>query len=46
VLLAMGYDADTAQTAVRLSFSRGVKEAEIAQAARATVAAVKAVAGL
>ena len=45
VLLAMGYDQDTAHTAVRLSFTRTVKEAEIATAARAVVAAVKAIAG-
>ncbi|MFL4474399.1 cysteine desulfurase family protein [Paeniglutamicibacter sp. MACA_103] len=45
VLLAMGYDEDTAHTAVRLSFTRTVKEAEIATAARAVVAAVKAIAG-
>lgn len=45
VLLAMGYDADTALTAVRLSFTRRVKEAEITTAARSLVAAVRAVAG-
>ncbi|MFB0833175.1 cysteine desulfurase family protein [Arthrobacter halodurans] len=45
VLLAMGYDPDTALTAVRLSFGRGVKEAELTTAARGVVAAVRAVAG-
>lgn len=45
VLLAMGYEEDTAHTAVRLSFTRTVKEAEIATAARAVVAAVQAIAG-
>lgn len=45
VLLAMGYDEDTAHTAVRLSFTRTVKEAEIATSARAVVAAVRAIAG-
>ena len=45
VLLAIGYDEQTAHTAVRLSFTRNVKEAEIATAARAVVAAVKAIAG-
>ena len=45
VLLALGYDEQTAHTAVRLSFTRSVKEAEIATAARAVVAAVKAIAG-
>lgn len=45
VLLALGYDEQTAHTAVRLSFTRNVKEAEIATAARAVVAAVKAIAG-
>lgn len=44
VLLAIGYDEQTAHTAVRLSFTRNVKEAEIATAARAVVAAVKAIA--
>jgi cysteine desulfurase len=34
-----------AHTAVRLSFTRNVKEAEIATASRAVVAAVKAIAG-
>lgn len=45
VLLAMGRSADEAHTAVRLSFTRTVKESEIATAARAVVAAVKAIAG-
>lgn len=45
VLLALGYDEENAHTAVRLSFTRNVKEAEIATAARAVVAAVKAIAG-
>ena len=45
VLLALGYDEQTAHTAVRLSFTRKVKEAEIATAARAVVAAVTAIAG-
>ncbi|MGG5751780.1 cysteine desulfurase family protein [Zafaria sp. Z1313] len=45
VLLAMGFDADTALTAVRFSFTRQVKEAEMTTAARATVASVRAVAG-
>ncbi|PQZ92174.1 cysteine desulfurase [Arthrobacter sp. MYb227] len=45
VLLALGYDEEIAHTAVRLSFTRNVKEAEIATAARAAVAAVKAIAG-
>ncbi|MET1036593.1 MAG: cysteine desulfurase family protein [Arthrobacter sp.] len=45
VLLAMGYDPDTALTALRLSFGRGVKEAELTTAARSVVAAVRAVAG-
>lgn len=45
VLLALGYDEQTAHTAVRLSFTRTVKEAEIATAARAVIAAVKAIAG-
>ncbi|MGJ9402539.1 cysteine desulfurase family protein [Arthrobacter sp. KK5.5] len=44
VLLAMGLDADTALTAVRLSFTRRVKEGEITTAARSLVAAVRAVA--
>lgn len=43
VLLAMGYEPDVALTSVRLSFGRGVKEAEITQTARAVVAAVQAV---
>ena len=41
----MGYDADTALTAVRLSFTRAAKESEITPAARATVAAVRAAGG-
>jgi cysteine desulfurase len=45
VLLAMGYTEELAHTAVRLSFTRNVKESEIASAARAVVAAVKAIAG-
>ncbi|MBG6083598.1 cysteine desulfurase family protein [Zhihengliuella flava] len=45
VLLAMGFSPDVALTSVRLSFSRGVKEAEITQTVRAVVAAVNAVAG-
>ncbi|GAA5225621.1 cysteine desulfurase family protein [Paeniglutamicibacter antarcticus] len=45
VLLAMGYGEEEAHTAVRLSFTRNVKESEIATAARAVVAAVKAIAG-
>lgn len=43
VLLAMGHAPDVALTAVRLSFTREVKEAEITQTARALVAAVRAV---
>lgn len=45
VLLALGLDEQTTHTAVRLSFTRSVKEAEIATAARAVVAAVKTIAG-
>ena len=45
VLMAMGYGEEEAHTAVRLSFTRTVKESEIATAARAVVAAVKAIAG-
>ncbi|GAA3692894.1 cysteine desulfurase family protein [Zhihengliuella alba] len=45
VLLAMGLAPDVALTSVRLSFTRGVQEAELTQAARAVVAAVEAVAG-
>ena len=45
VLLALGRDEQEAHTAVRLSFTRSVKESEIATAARAVVAAVKAIAG-
>ncbi|NMR31991.1 cysteine desulfurase family protein [Crystallibacter degradans] len=41
VLLAMGIDPAVAQTAVRLTFTASVKEAEIALAARAVVGAVK-----
>lgn len=41
VLLAMGIDPAVAQTAVRLTFTAAVKEAEIALAARAVVSAVK-----
>jgi cysteine desulfurase len=41
VLLAMGIDPAVAQTAVRLTFTSSVKEAEIALAARAVVSAVK-----
>lgn len=41
VLLAMGIDPAVAQTAVRLTFTASVKEAEIALAARAVVSAVK-----
>lgn len=45
VLLALGHEEETAHTAVRLSFTRNVKESEIATAARAVVAAVRAIAG-
>lgn len=45
VLLAMGYQEEEAHTAVRLSFTRTVKESEVATAARAVVAAVRAIAG-
>ncbi|GAA1497785.1 cysteine desulfurase family protein [Paeniglutamicibacter kerguelensis] len=45
VLLALGRGEQEAHTAVRLSFTRSVKESEIATAARAVVAAVKAIAG-
>lgn len=41
VLLAMGIDPVVARTAVRLTFTAGVKEAEIALAARAVASAVK-----
>jgi cysteine desulfurase len=41
VLLAMGIDPAVAQTAVRLTFTPTVREAEIALAARAVVGAVK-----
>ncbi|HEX2245991.1 MAG TPA: cysteine desulfurase family protein [Arthrobacter sp.] len=41
VLLAMGIDPAVARTAVRLTFTAGVKEAEIALAARAVASAVK-----
>ena len=41
VLLAMGIDPAVAQTAVRLTFTAAVKEAEIALAARAVISAVK-----
>jgi len=40
VLLAMGIDPAVAQTAVRLTFTAAVKEAEIALAARAVASAV------
>ena len=46
VLLAMGIDRAVAQTAVRLTFTAGVKESEIALAARSVVAAVKEVQAL
>ncbi|GAA4363020.1 cysteine desulfurase family protein [Paeniglutamicibacter cryotolerans] len=45
VLLAMGYDEDAAHTAVRLSFTRSVKESEIAAAARSVVESVRTIAG-
>jgi cysteine desulfurase len=41
VLLAMGIDPAVAQTAVRLTFTAAVKEAEIALAARAVASAVR-----
>ncbi|AUI52956.1 cysteine desulfurase family protein [Arthrobacter crystallopoietes] len=41
VLLAIGIDPAVAQTAVRLTFTAAVKEAEIALAVRAVVSAVK-----
>ena len=45
VLIGMGYSEQEAHTAVRLSFTRKGKESEVATAARAVVAAVKAIAG-
>ncbi|MGP9787247.1 cysteine desulfurase family protein [Glutamicibacter sp. 287] len=45
VLTAMGYEAQLAHTAVRLSFTRGIKENEISQVASAVVATVKALVG-
>lgn len=45
VLTAMGYEAELAHTAVRLSFTRGNKENEISQVASAVVATVKALVG-
>ncbi|WP_404290648.1 cysteine desulfurase family protein [Glutamicibacter arilaitensis] len=42
VLTAMGYEAELAHTAVRLSFTRGIKENEISQVASAVVTAVTA----
>ena len=46
VLTAMGVERETAQTAVRLSFTPGVRENEVALAARALGAAVARVRGL
>jgi cysteine desulfurase len=46
VLLAMGIDREVAQTAVRLTLPAIVKEAEVAMAARAVVAAVRQVQAL
>ena len=46
VLTAMGVDRETAQTAVRLSFPPGVRENEVALAARALAGAVERVRGL
>ncbi|WP_336714876.1 cysteine desulfurase family protein [Arthrobacter sp. USHLN218] len=46
VLLAMGIDPDVARTAVRLTFTSAVKEAEIALAARSVVSAVQSVRSL
>lgn len=40
VLVAMGYEAELAHTAVRLSFGRGIKENELSQVASALVATV------
>jgi len=40
VLTAMGYEAELAHTAVRLSFTRGIKENELSQVASAVVATV------
>lgn len=45
VLTAMGFDAELAHTAVRLSFTRGIKENEIAQVASAVIATVKSLLG-
>ncbi|WP_404290654.1 hypothetical protein [Glutamicibacter arilaitensis] len=45
VLTAMEYEAELAHTAVRLSFTRGIKENEISQVASAVVATVKALTG-
>ncbi|GLB68425.1 cysteine desulfurase family protein [Arthrobacter mangrovi] len=46
VLLAMGIAPDVARTAVRLTFTSAVKEAEIALAARSVVSAVQSVRSL
>lgn len=46
VLLALGLDAEIAQTALRLSWTAATSDAEIALAARAVVASVKTVQGL
>jgi cysteine desulfurase len=46
VLLAMGLEAEVAQTALRLSWTAATSDAEIAIAARAVVSSVKTVQGL
>ncbi|WP_418909048.1 cysteine desulfurase family protein [Glutamicibacter endophyticus] len=45
VLTAMGYPAELAHTAVRLSFTRAAKENEISQVASAVIAAVRSLLG-
>ncbi len=46
VLLALGLDAETASTAVRLSWTQATAASELAEAARAVAAAVRAVRSL
>lgn len=46
VLTACGYDADTAQTSVRISLSHSTTEADLLNAAEALIEAYDAVAGL
>ena len=46
VLTAMGYDAETAQTAVRFTFGRSTSAADLSTAATDLVRAVAAVTGI